>query len=92
MVQGAQDLSGLQLELRAVGPRATIELTGLTAGQGWQATTERLSGQGMRLVAFSNSARGVSGDGAVLRLIDTGKPKLDAATASDSAGREVPVR
>jgi hypothetical protein len=91
MVQGARDLSGLQLEFRSVGPQATVELAGLTAGQGWQATTEHLKGQGMRLVAFSNSASGVSGDGAILRLTDTGRPKLNTVIASDSAGREVPV-
>jgi len=91
-VQGAQDLSGLQLEFREVGPQARIELVGLTAGQGWQATTERLNKHGTRLVAFSNTARGVSGDGAVLRLTDTGRPKLGAVVASDSEGREIPVR
>ncbi len=90
-VQGAQDLSGLQLEFRSVNAHATIELTGLTAGQGWQATTERLDGQKVRLVAFSNSAQGVSGNGAVLRVTDTGKPKLESVVASDSAGREIPV-
>jgi len=92
MVHGAQDLSGLQLEFRTVGPRARIELVGLTAGRGWQATTERLKGQGMRLVALSNAATGVSGNGAVLRISLTGKPKLGAVIASDSTGREVPVR
>jgi len=91
MVQGAQDLSGLQLEFRGVAPKARVELIGLTAGQSWQAATEHADGHGLRAVAFSNTAAGISGDGAVLRLSGTGKPKLVNVIASDSQGREIPL-
>ena len=90
-VHGAIDVSGLQLELKAAGPKATVSLEGLTAGRNWQATTTLDQGV-LRIVAFSNDAAGVSGDGAVLRITGAGSPHLAAAVAADSFGREAPVR
>ena len=91
MVHGAVDLSGLQLDLKAAGPKATVSLEGLTAGKNWQATT-RLDQGVLKIVAFSNAAAGVSGDGAVLRITGGGSPHLGSAVAADSEGREIPVR
>ncbi len=90
-VHGAVDVSGLQLEVKAAGPKATVSLEGLTAGRNWQATTTLDQGV-LRIVAFSNDAAGVSGDGAVLRIKGVGSPHLAAAVAADSQGREIPVR
>ncbi|OLD64258.1 MAG: hypothetical protein AUI47_06910 [Acidobacteria bacterium 13_1_40CM_2_68_5] len=90
-VHGAVDLSGLQLELKAAGPKATVSLEGLTAGRNWQATTTLDQGV-LKIVAFSNAAAGVSGDGAVLRITGGGSPHLGSAVAADSEGREIPVR
>ncbi|HYS03171.1 MAG TPA: cohesin domain-containing protein, partial [Candidatus Eisenbacteria bacterium] len=87
-VRGAVDLSGLQLELKAAGAKATVSLEGLTAGKNWQATTTLDQGV-LRIVAFSNAATGVSGDGAVLRIKGGGSPRLTAIVASDSEGREI---
>ncbi len=90
-VRGAVDLSGLQLELQGAGPKTRVETAGLAAA-GWQVTTEAGQGSTLRVIALANGATGVSGDGAVLRITGAGNPKLTAAIASDSQGREVPVR
>ena len=90
-VHGAVDLSGLQLELKAAGAKATVSLEGLTAGKNWQAATTLDQGV-LRIVAFSNAAAGVSGDGAVLRITGGGSPHLAAVVAADSLGREIPAR
>jgi len=90
-VQGAVDLSGLQLELKVAGPRAKVSLDGLTAGGHWQATTTQENGV-LRIVAFSNAATGVMGDGAVLRISGGASPRIASVIASDSSGREIAVR
>ncbi len=90
-VTGAADLSGLQLEISAVGSNPRVSLEGLTAGRNWQAATASHQGT-LRITAFSNGATGVSGDGVVLRITGGGHPRIKAAVASDSEGREIPVK
>jgi len=90
-VRGAADLSGLQIALRGAGPKATVSLEGLTVGKGWQASTTLDSGV-LRILAFSNSASGLSGDGAVLRISGGGSPRIDSVVAADSLGRDLRVR
>ena len=90
-VAGAVDLSGLQLELSAVGTKPKVSLEGLTAGHNWQAATATDHGT-LRITAFSSGATGVSGDGMVLRITGGGHPRIKAVVASDSEGREIPVK
>jgi hypothetical protein len=89
-VRGAVDLSGLQLELKGIPGRTTVSLEGLAAHAGWQATTGYEDGR-LRVVAFSNTATGVTGDSALLRITG-GAPQIVTAVASDSLGREIPSR
>ena len=91
MVRGAQDLGGLQVELRGFGPAAAVAAEGLTADQNWQVFTEGGLSSGQKVLAFSNTPTGVSGDGAVLRITSARRPRLVSAIASDSQGREIPV-
>ncbi len=90
-VKGAVDLSGLQIDLRNASPNTTVTAAGLAA-QGWQITSDTDHGARVRVIAFSASGAGVNGDGAVLRITGAGSPSLEAIVASDSAGRNIPLR
>jgi len=90
-VRGAVDLSGLQIELRAAGPQASVSIEGLTAAKNWQGSTTLNHGV-LRVVMFSNAATGISGDGVVLRIKGGGSPSITSVVASDSEGRAVPSR
>jgi hypothetical protein len=91
VVRGAQDLGGLQIELRGFGPEAAAATEGLTAGQSWQVFTEAGLPLRQRVLAFSNMPTGVSGNGTVLRITGGRRARLVSAIASDSQGREIPV-
>lgn len=90
IVDGAVNLSGLQIELKASGPKARVSLEGLTTGRNWQASTTLDRGI-LRVVAFSNAATGISGNGVVLRITGGGNPKISLVVASDTEGREIPA-
>jgi len=90
-VEGAQDLGGLQLELRAVGARTAIQPAGLIQSQSWQVATNADGFRRMTVLAFSNTASGVNGDGALLRITGAWRPVLVSAIASDSLGRVISV-
>jgi cohesin domain-containing protein len=90
-VRGAVDLSGLQLELRAAGAKANVSLEGLAAGGAWQGSTSLSQGV-LKVVMFTNSTTGVTGDGVVLRIREAGNPRITLVVASDSQGREIPSR
>jgi hypothetical protein len=90
-VHGAVDLSGLQIALRGAGAKEKVSLAGLLAGQGWQAQTTLVQDV-LTIVTFSNSATGISGDGPVLRISGSGKPRLVSVVASDSSGRAIPLK
>lgn len=90
-VKGAVDLSGLQIDLRNAPANTTVTAAGLAAS-GWQITSETGHGARMRVIAFSASGAGVNGDGAILRITGAGSPSLEAIVASDSAGRNIPLR
>ena len=90
-VHGVIDLSGLQIELKGAGPRSKVSLEGQPAAQRWQANTVLDKGV-LRIVTFSNAAVGISGDGTVLRISGGGNLRITSIVASDSAGREIPVK
>jgi hypothetical protein len=90
-VEGAQDLGGIQLELRGIRGRVDIQAAGLAQSQGWQVSTNSEATRGVRVIAYSNTPSGVDGAGALLRIQGGMRPSISSATASDSLGREIPV-
>jgi hypothetical protein len=91
VVEDAANLGGFQLDLRGAGPRATAALEGLTAGKNWQVASNFDKGV-FRIIVYSADATGVSGDGAVLRISGAANPRMMGIIASDSRGREIPIR
>lgn len=90
-VEGARDLGGVQIELRGIRGRANIQAAGLAQSQAWQVATNTDANRQVQVIAFSNSATGVNGDGALLRIQGGRRPQISRATASDSLGRAIPV-
>jgi hypothetical protein len=88
-VASAQDLSGIQIELRAFGARATVTPAGLAAG--WSVSSSR---KGLKLTAIAHSptSTGVSGNGVLLELTHAVGVKVLKVVASDTEGRELPAQ
>jgi len=74
-----------------VGARTAIQPAGLIQSQSWQVATNADGFRRMTVLAFSNTASGVNGDGALLRITGAWRPVLVSAIASDSLGRVISV-
>jgi hypothetical protein len=90
-VEDAADLGGFQFDLRSAGPKAEVVLEGLTGDDDWQVAHTFDRGV-LRVLAYSFTATGVSGNGAVLRIRNAGEALLADIIASDSRGREMVVK
>jgi len=88
-VTGAQDLSGVQIELRVFGPHATV--TGAGVGTSWSVRSAR-NGRRLTALAHSPTSAGISGNGVLLELSRAVGVKLLKVVASDTEGRELPVQ
>jgi hypothetical protein len=88
-VMGAQNLSGVQIELRVAGRSATVAAAGLAAG--WSVSSSR-DGRRLTAIAHSRTSTGISGSGLLLDLGRTAGVQLVKVVASDTEGRELPVQ
>jgi len=90
-VENANDLAGFQFELRGASRNASLVLEGLTAGGDWQIASNFDKGV-LKVLAYSSTVTGVSGDGAVLRVRNAAGLKMRGIIASDSRGREIETK
>jgi len=90
-LSNAQGVAGIQLELADGRRRASAGTLALQAG--WQVDANRV-GAGLRVIAYSPSAEGLTaGEGALLRLTSgPGRPRVTRVLLTDAQGREVPAQ
>jgi hypothetical protein len=90
-VENANDLAGFQFELRGSSRNASLVLEGLTASGDWQVASNFHKGV-LKVLAYSSTATGVSGDGVVLRVRNAAGLQMRGIIASDSRGREIEAK